>query len=77
MDRDDFPQENYNACFMKLDSIENKLNSYVKSKKVRSTKIRLQIAHSNQAFELWYLLHLTMLIKLMIDQNWVSYFPKK
>ncbi len=57
MDRDDFPQENYNDCFMKLDSLENKLNRYVKSKKVRSTKIRLKIAHSNQAFELWYLLH--------------------
>ncbi len=57
MDRDDFPQDNYNACFMKLDSIENKLNNYLKRKRIRNTKIKLKIAYSNQAFELWYLLH--------------------
>lgn len=55
-DRDDFLQENYNQAFETITNEEIKLN---KSKYKRKTgrEISIKIAYSNEAFELWYLLH--------------------
>lgn len=54
-DRDDFPQENYNQAFETIDIEAKILNRKYKRRVGRELKIA--IAHSNQAFELWYLLH--------------------
>ncbi len=57
MDKDSFPQEYYNECFLKYESIEKKLNKKYKNQLNKSSKITINIAYSNEAFELWYLLH--------------------
>lgn len=54
-DRDDFPLQNYNEAFEKISSEEKKLNKKF-SKKI-GRKVNIDIAYSNEAFELWYLLH--------------------
>jgi len=54
-DRDDFPLKNYNQAFEKVVIEQNKLNKKYRKKVEREVKI--DIAYSNQAFELWYLLH--------------------
>ncbi len=54
-DRDDFPLQNYNEAFDKIEFEEQKLNK--KFKKQTKREIKISIAYSNQAFELWYLLH--------------------
>ena len=54
-DRDDFPKENYNQAFESVYSEEIKLNRRYRKKTGR--KISIRIAYSNEAFELWYLLH--------------------
>ena len=57
MDRDSFPQEYYNECFLKYKSVEKKLNKIYKNQLNEGSKITVKIAYSNEAFELWYLLH--------------------
>jgi hypothetical protein len=54
-DRDDFPQENYNQAFISISEEQTRLNRKYKKKAGRD--IRIKIAYSNEAFELWYLLH--------------------
>lgn len=54
-DRDEFSQKNYNQAFEKIRSEERKINKKFKEKVGRGVKIN--IAYSNEAFELWYLLH--------------------
>lgn len=54
-DRDDFPLEKYNEAFERISAEEKKLNR--KYLKQASRKVKIGIAYSNQAFELWYLLH--------------------
>ena len=54
-DRDDFPPEKYNEAFERISAEERKLNLKYRNQTVRKVKIR--IAYSNEAFELWYLLH--------------------
>ncbi|MCK5100345.1 MAG: RloB domain-containing protein [Desulfobacteraceae bacterium] len=54
-DKDDFPSINYYKAFENVASEERKLNK--KFKKRVGRKIEISIAYSNQAFELWYLLH--------------------
>jgi len=54
-DRDEFLQEKYNQAFETIISEEKKLNKRFKRSVGR--EIKIFIAYSNQAFELWYLLH--------------------
>lgn len=54
-DRDDFPSQNYNQSFENISNEEARLNN--KYRKKTGRKIQIRIAYSNQAFELWYLLH--------------------
>ncbi len=54
-DKDDFPLQNYNQAFDTISVETNKLNRYYK-KRVGGN-ISINIAYSNEAFELWYLLH--------------------
>lgn len=54
-DRDDFPQEKYNQAFASIANEERVLNR--KYRKKTGRKVKINIAYSNQAFELWYLLH--------------------
>ncbi len=54
-DRDDFPLKNYNQAFETVVNEEIKLNRIFSKKVGRNISIR--IAYSNEAFELWYLLH--------------------
>ena len=54
-DRDDFPKANYNQAFESVSNEERKLNKRYSKKTGREISIR--IAYSNEAFELWYLLH--------------------
>ncbi|MCF7919219.1 MAG: RloB family protein [Candidatus Cloacimonetes bacterium] len=54
-DHDDFPQENYNQAFVTISTEQEKLNKRYEKKVGR--KIQIKIAYSNEAFELWYLLH--------------------
>ncbi len=54
-DRDDFPLANYNQAFETVKTQERRLNE--KYEKKTDRKISIKIAYSNQAFELWYLLH--------------------
>ncbi len=54
-DRDDFPPANYNQAFETIKTEEAKLNRYYSKRTGR--EISIQIAYSNEAFELWYLLH--------------------
>ncbi|MDP8267198.1 MAG: RloB family protein [Candidatus Tenebribacter davisii] len=54
-DRDSFSQQNYNQAFTMIENEQNKLNREYGKKVNRD--IKLKIAYSNQAFELWYLLH--------------------
>jgi hypothetical protein len=54
-DRDDFPSDQYNQAFVTIGTEEARLNRYYKKRTGR--KISINIAYSNQAFELWYLLH--------------------
>ena len=57
MDRDSFPQEYYNECFQKYKSVEKKLNNKYRNQLNEGSRITIKIAYSNEAFELWYLLH--------------------
>jgi len=54
-DRDDFPQEYYNQAFESVITEEERLNHRYRSKTGRN--ISIKIAYSNEAFELWFLLH--------------------
>jgi len=54
-DKDDFPPEHYNHAFKTVKTEEKKLNEQYSKKTDRN--ISIKIAYSNQAFELWYLLH--------------------
>jgi len=54
-DRDDFPLRNYNQAFKSILSEETRLNKKFRKKTGRN--VNINIAYSNQAFELWYLLH--------------------
>ncbi len=54
-DRDSFPQRAYDDAFKKVKTEEKRLNRKYKRKVGR--KIKISIAYSNEAFELWYLLH--------------------
>ena len=54
-DKDDFFSANYNQAFENISSEEYKLNK--KFKKRVGREINISIAYSNQAFELWYLIH--------------------
>lgn len=54
-DRDDFPLNNYNEAFAIISHEEKKINQQYKKKVGR--KVKIKIAYSNEAFELWYLLH--------------------
>ena len=54
-DRDDFPLQLYNKAFEDIVKETRKLNR--KYKKNVKREIEICIAYSNEAFELWYLLH--------------------
>ena len=54
-DRDDFPLQNYNQSFENIVNEEEQLNK--KYRKKIGRRVGINIAYSNQAFELWYLLH--------------------
>ena len=54
-DRDSFCQKSYDGAFKKVIYEEKKLNRKYKRRVGR--KINISIAYSNEAFELWYLLH--------------------
>lgn len=54
-DKDDFPAQNYNKAFETIKNEQKKLNRTYKKKTGR--EIKINIAYSNEAFELWYLLH--------------------
>jgi RloB-like protein len=54
-DKDDFPLQNYNQAFETISVESDKLNSFYKKRVGRN--ISINIAYSNEAFELWYLLH--------------------
>lgn len=54
-DRDSFPLIDYNQAFYDLEHKQLELNRKF-SKKVKR-KIKFNIAYSNEAFEIWYLLH--------------------
>jgi len=54
-DRDDFPQKVYNEAFEKIVHEERKINKKLKRKE--GMKLKIDIAYTNEAFELWYLLH--------------------
>lgn len=55
-DRDSFPQENYNKVFLSLEKEIAKINSD-KCARGSNRKIQIKLAYTNEAFELWYLLH--------------------
>ncbi|MBU4486761.1 MAG: RloB family protein, partial [Candidatus Delongbacteria bacterium] len=54
-DKDDFLLKNYNQAFETVVNEELKLNKIFAKKVGRN--ISIKIAYSNEAFELWYLLH--------------------
>ncbi len=54
-DRDSFSNSSYNDAFQKVENEKRKLNR--KYKKKAGRLIDISIAYSNEAFELWYLLH--------------------
>lgn len=54
-DKDDFPLQNYNQAFKTVITEEKRINK--KFKKKIGKEISVKIAYSNEAFELWYLLH--------------------
>ena len=54
-DRDSFTFEQYNKAFKSIASLKKKINQKFKNQLDRS--IAIEVAHSNEAFELWYLLH--------------------
>ncbi len=54
-DRDEFPLKNYNQAFSAIKNEQKRLNESYEERVNRDIKIK--IAYSNQAFELWYLLH--------------------
>ena len=54
-DRDSFSQNSYDSAFKKANDEEKRLNRRYRRKAGR--KINISIAYSNEAFELWYLLH--------------------
>jgi len=54
-DKDDFPAKNYNQAFETVGNAQKNLNKSYGKKTGR--KILINIAYSNNAFELWYLLH--------------------
>jgi RloB-like protein len=54
-DRDSFSQNSYDSAFKKANDEEKRLNRRFKRRAGR--RINISIAYSNQAFELWYLLH--------------------
>lgn len=53
-DRDSFHQDSYNNAFIKVKTEEKRLNTKFRK---QERKIIISIAYSNEAFELWYLLH--------------------
>lgn len=54
-DRDSFSKSSYDRAFQKVEIEKQKLNR--KYKKKAGRLIDISIAYSNEAFELWYLLH--------------------
>jgi RloB-like protein len=54
-DRDSFSPQNYNQSFNAIEAEQDKLNR--KYKRRVNREIKIKIAYSNEAFELWYLLH--------------------
>ena len=54
-DRDSFPQQNFNEAFKTIEIEQNTLNRNFRRKVKR--EVLIKIAYSNEAFELWYLLH--------------------
>lgn len=77
MDRDSFPQQDYNECFSKHKSLAKKLNKENKTKIPSGTKISINIAYSNQAFELWYLLHFEYLDRAYHRNEFESLLTKR
>ena len=57
MDRDSFTIENYNKAFQTIINFENEINKKKKYKRKLSSKFKAEVIYSNEAFELWYLLH--------------------
>ncbi len=55
LDRDSFPLRNYNQAFQTITTEEQRLNRRYRKQVKRD--IELSIAYSNEAFELWYILH--------------------
>ncbi|MBU1238284.1 RloB family protein [Myxococcota bacterium] len=54
-DRDSFPQQDYNDAFELIRSESMKINRQYKKR--MGTPIHFEAAYTNEAFELWYLLH--------------------
>ena len=54
-DRDSFPIEDYKKTFIDVSIYQNRLNK--RFKKITDQQIKIKIAYSNEAFEIWYLLH--------------------
>jgi len=55
-DRDSFAQKAYDNAFDKIVKQEKSINRKYKTRR-GERKIKISIAYSNEAFELWYLLH--------------------
>ncbi len=60
MDRDSFPDDNYDNAFAKIEALEKKFRKK-KYRKHMAHNFTAQIAYSNEAFELWYILHFSYL----------------
>ncbi len=57
MDRDSFKTENYNKSFKIVENFIKKVNRKKKYKHKLSSDFKASIIYTNEAFELWYLLH--------------------
>jgi len=80
MDRDSFPKCNYDNSFNKIKALETNINKRYKKKLVKEFKAN--IAYSNEAFEIWYMLHYEYYntsisrdryIRLLSDKMGISY----
>jgi len=74
-DRDDFPQANYNQAFKNISTEGNRLNRRYHKKTGR--KIKVNIAYSNEAFELWYLLHFNYIDSALSRSQYQSMLSKR
>lgn len=76
-DKDDFPMENFHKAFESIENQRKKLNRRYKRKVKREIKININIAYSNEAFELWYLLHYDFFDNAMSRSDYKQLLTKR